>query len=536
MDITQKSTHTFFIKSILTGWGLCCLVYAFMFFSFFWGNHDWEYLRHGTELHSGFFEARYSQHILSVLLFNGQFLPVITMLFALLGVAVFAFCIGVYLNIPYNMFAYVGLMLFMGLNPHIFVLLYYQHILISFIYWPLICVLALYWVEQKPSICRFLILTIALIGGLGSYPPFFALIFGLFAIRRLFDYVYNQRSLWEIIKICMMFVLALGLALGVQKVIHLWLIKIGYVSPQMYNLQIRSATDIIKILPQEIVMSFEQLFHQYAFIGDGYIAMTVLMVLAGLSIILLKAKNKWLTACFILVCFFASRFTFIVADQTSGALFRIEYWGRLGLYILALSILFKQDNKLIKNFVYVLLICCLSIFAKANLEIQKVQALAFNAEADFQQRIFERVVQHKDFDIHKPYISFAFGLPNLRRHFYNETNIQSDEILDYSMIFGFDFLNKLFENEGKSPIAVGMEIWEGNFFRATRNELPGNLYNSRDDVYIQPISYWLYNKAKPYPDEQAVYIDDRYIILIPDAKTFYQKREQFIQGIKDKGY
>lgn len=536
MKAVPKISNCFFIKSILTGWGLSCLVYAFMLCSFFWGNHDWEYLRHGVDLNSGFFEVRYSQHILSVLFFKGQFLPVMTMICTLLGLAAFAVFAGIYLKVPFNQIAYLGLILFIGLNPHIFVLFYYQHILLSFIFWPLICLVTIYWFEIRPSLISFLFLICALAGGLGSYPPFFALIFCLFVVRQLLNYVFDDVPLVKIAKVSVGFGIALIFALGVQKAMHLWLIKIGYVSPDMYNLQTRGPAEIIKILPSELIMSVKQLFNQYAFIGDGYVFVTVLMVLCAIFMVLFKAKNKLVCGFFILLCFIASRFVFILATQTGGAAFRIEYWGRLGLYIFALSVLLKQKDKVVKNFTYVALFCCLSVFIKADLEIQKVQALAFKAEGNYQQRIFERILEHKNFNNHKPYISFVFGLPNIRRHFYEGSKVKSDEILDYSMIFGFDFVNKLFENEGKSPIEVGMEIWENRFFMATRNNLSGYLYNSQDDVYVEPISYWLYNQAKPYPSVNAVYIDDRYIILIPDIKTFYQKREQFIQGIRDKGH
>ena len=227
MKTMEKVSNCFFIKSILIGWGLCCLVYAVMFCSFFWGNHDWEYIRHGADLNSGFFEVRYSQHILSVLFFNGQFLPVMTMLCALLGLAALAVFLGVYLRVPFNILAYIGLILFVGLNPHIFVLFYYQHILLSFVYWPLICLMAIYWFEQKQTIFKFLVLVITLVGGLGSYPPFFTLIFCAFITRQLIDYVEERKKITDIIYICGNFVLALLLAFGVQKIIHLWLVKVG---------------------------------------------------------------------------------------------------------------------------------------------------------------------------------------------------------------------------------------------------------------------------------------------------------------------
>ena len=323
----------------------------------------------------------------------------------------------------------------------------------------------------------------------------------------------------------------------IQKIIQFWLVKIGYVSPDMYNLQMRSFADIIKILPQELVQSIVQFFHQYAFMGDWYRIISVLLVVWGISVLFLGEQQKVICLAGIVILLLASRFSFIVAENAYNAEFRIEYWGKLAFYMFVLSVLFKSNVKLIKNFTLVLVTAFLIISAKTDFEIQKVQALAFRAEANYQQRIYERILQNKSFDKNKSYISFVFGLPNFRRHFYYEDSLSAGELLDYSMIFGFDFVNKLFENEGKSPIGVGMEVWEGKFFRAIRNPAEGrDLYNSQDDKYIPEIVYWLYSKAEPYPHEHSIYIDGRYIILVPDAETFYKKREQFIQGIKDKGH
>jgi len=537
MPQLQKSTTIFYFKTFMVEWGLCCLVYAFMFFQFWWGNHDWEYVRHGVELNSGFFEARYSQHIPTILLFEGQFFPIMTILVSLLGVILFAIFSAAYLQMPKKTSAYVLFSLFIGLNPHIFALFYYQHILISFIYWPLICLWALYWIEQKQTICRFLVLVLALVGGLGSYPPLFTLIFCLFVIRRLWRIIENNENLRVTMWICLSFVLALVVALCIQKSIHFWLVKVGYVSPDMYNLQMRNIWDIFQVLPYELKMSIMQFFHQYAFMGSLYVVFSAVLVGFGIIVFIFKECKSVLCLIGLLGLFLLSRFTFIVADNAYNAEFRIEYWGKLGIYIFVLSVLFRQKALFIKNISLCLVALGIICFAKTDFEIQKVQALAFRAEGNYQQRIYERILQHQNFDKNKSYISFVFGLPNLRRHFYYKNDLRAEELLDYSMIFGFDFVNKLFESEGESPIGVGMEVWEGKFFRAIRNPAVGqSLYSSQDDEYILNIMYWLYNKAEQYPNANAIYIDNRYIILVPDAKTFYQKREQFIQGIKDKGH
>ena len=42
---------------------------------------------------------------------------------------------------------------------------------------------------------------------------------------------------------------------------------------------------------------------------------------------------------------------------------------------------------------------------------------------------------------------------------------------------------------------------------------------------MKNIRYWLYTKAKPYPDKNFIYIDDRYILLVLKSHEFYNYRE-----------
>ena len=42
---------------------------------------------------------------------------------------------------------------------------------------------------------------------------------------------------------------------------------------------------------------------------------------------------------------------------------------------------------------------------------------------------------------------------------------------------------------------------------------------------MKNIRYWLYTKAKPYPSDDAIYIDDKYMLLVLDPLVFYKRRE-----------
>ena len=66
------------------------LVFCFYQTTFFWGNHDWDWIK-GTDqllaLNTGMFEARYAKFILNVFLFGGHVLPILNnvVAFALLA-------------------------------------------------------------------------------------------------------------------------------------------------------------------------------------------------------------------------------------------------------------------------------------------------------------------------------------------------------------------------------------------------------------------------------------------------------------------
>ncbi|MBO5441480.1 MAG: hypothetical protein J6A09_02810, partial [Alphaproteobacteria bacterium] len=131
--MTYKDDEKGLLRTFFKVWGSLNIVYAYMVFNFFWGNHDWDFLKDGVKLSSGFFEGRFSQHIFSYFLFDGYILPVVTYFLSFAALVGLAFVIGRYLEIPQKMWGWLAL--FIGLNPHTFVLFYYFYLLLPFICW-----------------------------------------------------------------------------------------------------------------------------------------------------------------------------------------------------------------------------------------------------------------------------------------------------------------------------------------------------------------------------------------------------------------
>ena len=99
------------------------VLYFYMLCNFWWGNHDWGYLLSGASIESGLFEARYSQHLFTILVLDGHILPVLFFLMGFLCISGIGICVGKYLEIDSKYWWVIAL--FIGANPHIFALFYY---------------------------------------------------------------------------------------------------------------------------------------------------------------------------------------------------------------------------------------------------------------------------------------------------------------------------------------------------------------------------------------------------------------------------
>ena len=140
--------NNFYTKVSLKSFAILAIVYSFAVFSFYWGNHDWHYLKNGVSLSSGLFEARYSIHLFTVLFTNGHILPILTVFFWLLGLVFLGIISGVYLGLEKRSKEFLLFVLLIGLFPYGSIVLYYLFIAIPLNWWATFGVLLLFLVEK----------------------------------------------------------------------------------------------------------------------------------------------------------------------------------------------------------------------------------------------------------------------------------------------------------------------------------------------------------------------------------------------------
>lgn len=518
-------SNSFYLKSFFKVFAVLLLAYFFMLSNFWWGNHDWDFLKRGVELSDGFFEGRFSQHVFSYFLFEGQILPVLTYVCTFGALCAMAFVLALYMEIPQKMWMWFAL--FIGLNPHTFVLFYYVYLSFPFVCWAGLAVGVLFWTEKKRNWVVFFSGIVFYVFLLGSYPPNLNFILTVFLARRLLMIESGKQTFYQGFLIaCFVAGQFLCAYLG-YKVIFSFLLRSGYLNGQWYNLRLRELNEMIKAIPLELWQSVRQMFSFYPFMDVVYCFPLALGCGVAICLCLKKSDNKGIAFLGVLMILLATRFSFIVSASSYIAVFRCEYWGKLGLYAFAFSVLSRAEKCVIKNFLFVLGGACFFIFIRADCEIQKVSYLGFKGGRLFHTRLLERITQNENFDIEKKYMTIVFGQPNFSLRYYDLNYAVSEGELVGTLSLPFQLVEILFWEEMHNPVDLRAGIWDSLLYTlGNKAERYKNL-----PLNVQAMRYWGYMEAKTFPNLSSVYVDDRFILLDLDELFFLRHREMAFNWI-----
>lgn len=517
-----------FLKSLL----ISCVVWGFMIVQFWWGDHDWGYLKNQVSLRDGFFEARYSQHLFTVLLFNGQVLPVWSIIGGIIFLTMTAVLLAVYLELPQQYKLFCIFVLFVCLNPYVFVFFYYVYLSVSFMVWPLVGVGGLLLCEKRSAV-RFGLGCVIWFLLLGSYPPNIALILVAFCVKRTICYCWGKENLRDIIVVSFYFSSQLIFGFLGFKIVYFILEKNNLLNLDMYNIDMRGISGMLLHIPEEFLKSIGQLFDVQTFLGWDYCVLLVIpLSLAIWELYRIFSGKRLVLTLLVLSIFIASRFAFIAAERSEVGFFRMEYFGRLGLAVFALAILGRVNKLWVKNLYWLWGVLVLALFMIKNYEIQKIQFLGFYAGRQYQARLGERLATHPLFTLEQKYITFSFGYPNFRQHFLDD-EYQTGEFAEKIMVFYSDIVTALFWEENVHPVAIGVGINGKSLLRVDRSN-NGELWRNTDywqdnPENIKNIRYWLYMEAK----QNSVWVDDKYIILVLDMLDFYRHRELVLKKLDE---
>lgn len=456
------------------------LVFLFYQTTFFWGNHDWDWIK-GTDqllaLNTGMFEARFSKFVLNVFLFGGHILPLLNNLIAFAFLSLGAVFTVRYWQIKSLHTALLTALAFL-LAPFILGWLYFPiNILGNFAAVFLVAGGLLLDETHKPLNRAAAVL--CFIAALGVYPS----VMEMMIILILFKHILSQTAQFK--AIFQSFIIPLT-ALILFKILLLILGHFELIAADYYNLQTISLTQFFARFPEMFKLAVKQLILPLPFMNENLKCVTLIIVLTAF-LSLQRISHAFLFAAAFLTTVLSSWLTVSISD--TAFMPRVNFYG-LNFFIagaiavLLANIGFKRNIGLVLGVLFVWQSVIADIYA------EKVWAFGKTAEENLTVRLISEVEKANP---PKALVPVVAGELSLRPRYYQESYFKESPYL----------LNRSF---------MVRHIPSGIFNFYTPEALFAK--TSVISTMTPELYQFLATADKPYPHSSAVFIDDDYAIML----------------------
>ncbi len=504
-----KDKMAFFIKSFVSVYCVCLLIYLPFLLHFIWGNHDWWWIKYGTPLWSGVFEGRFSQFFLQHLLFEGNILPVFTLLAAFAFFSLSSMMLFYLWEVPWKIWMYVLLGIFVVSAPYTLSWLYFAFITLSCLSWGCVILWGYALLVKRPlTYSKFILALCLFFLTLGGYPPIINFIGVVFFSLMLNDLCLNKLTVKSVIRKyipCVLVIICSGLLLMLTQ----YFLKQYNLQQLTYNTVEMKFADI----PGKILFCAKHMVYQFfvttSFIGAFY-------KYCGLCLFLWAVCELWkglhkqildigLFLVFLAGLLFSCVLTVFLAQNMEHVLYepRVEFFGLMYVYAFSITVLLKSRSRLIVNVCFFLMVLLSAYNVKAIAEAAKIWNLGFRAEMQFAERFLQKMEASPNFNPSRKYTFIQGGTSDFRSRYYKRK---------------FEF-----KKDGYTLTAPFIP-WHLPS-KAYQFYYPVNFVEDDFDVYwsyIDPrkvplssgLSNYLLNQAYPWPAQQALYVDPELIVLI----------------------
>ena len=454
------------------------LIFAFYHFTFFWGNHDWDWVKGTTQvlsLNTGMFEGRYAKFILNVTLFGGQILPILNNIIAFGLLSFGAAVLTSYWQIKSFTARFITALVIIT-APYVLGWLYFPiNILgnfsaVALVAYGLVLSEINKWYHKTLSVICFLL-------ALGIYPSVAEMMIVCMMVRHIIAPVKKKTEILQ-------HLYPLLTALICFKVLLMILGKLDIVYSEHYNMQTPVLAELIKSIPQTIALIFSQLLTTLPFLDTGYKILSLLLLILAVTV----TYKKWLWWGIAIGATVLSTFLTTVPNETAYAP-RINFYGLNFLIAGSLAVLLGQKQNR-RNIGIVLGILLLWNGIKADFEAVKVWRMGQVTEIALVERISTAIEEKSPDQRLVPVI--AGELP-LRPRYYNTPYQKSTPyILNGSLLV--------------RHIPSGMF----NFYA------PTPLFHNYSQIadLSSELHHFLRVAHRPWPAKESLFVDDKYAVIL----------------------
>ena len=454
------------------------LIFAFYHITFFWGNHDWDWVKGTTQvlsLNTGMFEGRYAKFILNVGLFSGQILPILNNLVAFALLVLGAVLLTSYWQIK-SFTARLITALVIITAPYVLGWLYFPiNILgnfsaVALVAYGLIVAEKTKWYHKTLSIICFLL-------ALGVYPSIAEMMIVSFAIRHIISPMKKKEEMLNSLY-------PLILALIGFKLLLFVLGKLDIVYSGHYNMQTPTIEELVWRIPEMVALVFSQLLTTLPFLDVKYKILSLLLLILAIT----ATYKRWLWWGIALGATVLSTFL-TTAQEETVYMPRINFYGINFLIAGAVAVLSAQKQN-IRNISGILCLLLLWNGIRADFEALKVWRLGQLGETALVERISTQIEEQSPDRILVPIVA---GELSLRPRYYT-TSYQKNSpyILNSSLLV--------------RHIPSGMF----NFYAITPF-----FYSYSQIADLTPeLHHFLRVASKPWPAQESLFVDEKYAVIL----------------------
>lgn len=467
-------------------------VFAYYQITFFWGNHDWDWVKGTTQvlrLDTGLFEGRYAKFILNVALFGGQVLPILNTMTAFALLALGQVLLVNYWQIKRS-FARVLIALLPAVAPFILGWLYFPiNILGNFAAVPLVAG-GLILAEKegiKPKVAAVFCFLIAL----GVYPSVIEMILVCWGARQIL--VPSVRPKQLIPSAITIFVALLAFKLTLYGLEKAGLVYMGH-----YNMQTAALNEMFARLPQTIELIFSQMTTTLPFFPLVLKGAGIALLVSAFVVSVCRPLNIALWGVMSGATVLSTFLTAVPAE--TAYMPRVNFYGLNYLYAAAAAVLLTQTKTVYRNLGIIISFLFICVSINQDLEAQKVWKSGKMAEEQLVERVISRIAEKSS---NQPLTPVVAGELPLRPRYYTTPYAKPSPYI----------LN--------APLMV-RHIPSGMFNFYT----PVPLFKSNAQISgMTPELYeYLKTASRSWPAAEGLYVDENYAILLltPDGITAIQ--------------
>ena len=512
------------LKLWFTSFFVLLLGFLPLIFNFIWGNHDWNPILRDNSLQGGFIEGRITQYAFLQLFLEGKILPIIN---TTLGFLIYSLAI-VILATRFFEFQTSNIKLFIIITSittlsYINEIIYFQFIVFSQLFWPLIVILSLICSKKatqsnfnKYTTCSTLLLYLSIAG----YPASANLFTTGAVLYLLYQYDYNN-SCKQILKKVIPFAISLCIAFVFLYFSYAYL-RANNLMKDMYNNSTSSISEILFKIPTILSLSIQSLLQPQPFFSLTYKIISFFIILLCITIYITKSNiptNFFIRLLFVIATFLAIKFSALLTQELETSYFpkrdpiafmvRTDFYSIPCLLLFSLFFILKSTHKLPQNITIFASLILIIININQNLDYSKTQIFGFKAETNLLNRVTNRIEGFPAFKPHNYYTVVQTGDVPLRSRYYQSKSFEK---------YGY-------YNKDVALVRHWLPHEFYNFFSPTKFALSNSSIHPMD-INPKMISF-LSTKAETWPSPNSIYVNNKYAIVVISDEGRDMLKEQF---------